>query len=68
MSGTHVSHLTSSPKPENRNLNAALGVPTRRPSGPRAMTPKSPEDEARRRKRDTFGSVASHNTDDTETF
>jgi hypothetical protein len=51
MSGTHVSHYSSSPKPENRNLNAALGVPTRRPSGPRAMTPKSPEDESRRRKR-----------------
>ncbi|KAF4974763.1 hypothetical protein FZEAL_8370 [Fusarium zealandicum] len=71
MSGTHASHYTGSPKPENRNLNAALGVPTRRPSGPRAMTPKSPEQEARedrRRKRDTFGSVASHNTDDTETF
>ncbi|KAJ4267770.1 hypothetical protein NW762_003885 [Fusarium torreyae] len=68
MSGTHVSHLSSSPKPENRNLNAALGVPARRPSGPRAMTPKSPEEESRRRKRDTFGSVTSHNTDDTETF
>ncbi|KAF5985332.1 hypothetical protein FCOIX_2108 [Fusarium coicis] len=54
MSGTHVSHLTNSPKPENRNLNAALGVPTRRPSGPRAMTPKSPEDESRRRKRGKF--------------
>ena len=44
-----------SPRPENRNLNAALGVPNRRPSGPRAMTPKSPEDDAakeeRRRKR-----------------
>ncbi|KAH7193002.1 uncharacterized protein B0J16DRAFT_380896 [Fusarium flagelliforme] len=68
MSGTHFSNYTSSPKPENRNLNAALGVPTRRPSGPRAMTPKSAEEESRRRKRDTFGSVASHNTDDTETF
>ncbi|KAM0356993.1 hypothetical protein ACHAP4_006700 [Fusarium culmorum] len=68
MSGTHFSNYTSSPKPENRNLNAALGVPTRRPSGPRAMTPKSPEDESRRRKRETFGSVTSHNTDDTETF
>lgn len=42
---------------ENRNLNAALGVPSRKPSGPRAMTPKSPEGEAlrdeRRRKRGT---------------
>lgn len=51
MSGTHASHYTGSPKPENRNLNAALGVPTRRPSGPRAMTPKSPEDAAREERR-----------------
>ncbi|KAM0276219.1 hypothetical protein ACHAQH_006983 [Verticillium albo-atrum] len=58
-----------SPKLENRNLNAALGVPTRRPSGPRAMTPKSAEEEEareeRRRKRATFGTVAS---DETDTF
>ncbi|CAI6100563.1 unnamed protein product [Clonostachys chloroleuca] len=55
---------TGSPKPENRNLNAALGVPTRRPSGPRAMTPKNhDDDQEKRRKRDTFGSVASHETD-----
>ncbi len=32
---------TGSPKLENRNLSGALGVPTRRPSGPRAMTPRS---------------------------
>ncbi|EGY13611.1 uncharacterized protein VDAG_00293 [Verticillium dahliae VdLs.17] len=52
--GTHASGY--SPKLENRNLNAALGVPTRRPSGPRAMTPKSAEEEEareeRRRKRE----------------
>lgn len=41
---------TGSPKPENRNLNTALGV-SRRPSGPRAMTPKSPEEEAAREER-----------------
>merc|ERR1712000_281449 len=62
-----TSPTSGSPKPENRNLNAALGVPSRRPSGPRAMTPKSPEDDAareeRRRKRDTFGTVASQDTD-----
>lgn len=57
--GTHASQVTAegSPKIENRNLNAALGVPTRRPSGPRAMTPKSPEEaarEERRRKRGEF--------------
>ncbi|TPX14408.1 uncharacterized protein E0L32_005372 [Thyridium curvatum] len=51
-----VSYAGSSPRLENRNLSGALGVPTRRPSGPRAMTPKSAgsvdEDaEARRRKR-----------------
>ncbi|TDZ53901.1 hypothetical protein CTRI78_v006702 [Colletotrichum trifolii] len=66
--GTHAaSNYTGSPKPENRNLNAALGMPARRPSGPRAMTPKSAEEDAardeRRRKRDTFGTVASHETD-----
>ncbi|KAG6007053.1 hypothetical protein E4U21_006413 [Claviceps maximensis] len=57
MTGTYLSHYSgSSPKLENRNLNTALGVPTRRPTGPRAMTPKSPEDtarEERRRKRGT---------------
>lgn len=53
MSGTHASQsqYTGSPKPENRNLNAALGVPTRRPTGPRAMTPKSAEEEAAREER-----------------
>ncbi|KAL0942390.1 uncharacterized protein CTRU02_200276 [Colletotrichum truncatum] len=65
--GTQPSNYTGSPKPENRNLNAALGMPARRPSGPRAMTPKSAEEEAareeRRRKRDTFGTVASNETD-----
>ncbi|PKS07807.1 hypothetical protein jhhlp_006415 [Lomentospora prolificans] len=63
---THTNY-TGSPKLENRNLSGALGVPTRRPSGPRAMTPKSPEEEAareeRRRKRDTFGTIASQDTD-----
>ncbi|KHN96641.1 uncharacterized protein MAM_05584 [Metarhizium album ARSEF 1941] len=68
MTGTYLSHCSgSSPRLENRNLNAALGVPSRRPSGPRAMTPKSPEEETareeRRRKRDTFGTVASEDTD-----
>lgn len=45
-----------SPKPENKNLQNALGAPTRRPSGPRAMGTKSPvpgEGEERRRKRGT---------------
>ncbi|KAL8393006.1 hypothetical protein RB595_002988 [Gaeumannomyces hyphopodioides] len=62
--GAHGSYH-GSPKLENRNLSSALGnsAPTRRPSGPRAMTPKS-EDE-RRRKRDTFGSLASQ---ESETF
>lgn len=64
MSGTHFSNYTSSPKPENRNLNAALGVPTRRPSGPRAMTPKSPEEESRRRKRGKFQSQQCKQTSD----
>lgn len=68
MTGTHLSHYSgSSPKLENRNLSAALGVPARRPTGPRAMTPKSLEAEAareeRRHKRDTFGTVVSNETD-----
>ncbi|KKY32597.1 hypothetical protein UCDDA912_g07491 [Diaporthe ampelina] len=57
---------SSSPKPENRNLQNVLGAPARRPSGPRAMGTKSPapaEDEERRRKRDTFGSVVSQESD-----
>ncbi|UKZ75209.1 hypothetical protein TrVFT333_002884 [Trichoderma virens FT-333] len=71
--GTHSSQYNSmSPKPENKNLNAALGVPSRRPSGPRAMTPKNLDDEAaredRRRKRDTFGSMASQASQETDTF
>ncbi|KAK5992378.1 hypothetical protein PT974_05782 [Cladobotryum mycophilum] len=66
--GTHASQYTAtSPRVANKNLNTALGVPARRPSGPRAMTPKSPEEDAareeRRRKRDTFGTVASQDTD-----
>ncbi|KAH6609525.1 hypothetical protein Trco_002871 [Trichoderma cornu-damae] len=71
--GTHPSQYNSiSPKPENKNLNAALGVPSRRPSGPRAMTPRNPEEDAareeRRRKRDTFGSIASQASQETDTF
>ena len=62
-----------SPRPINQNLTSALSMPTRRPSGPRAMTPKSEksditEDEMRmaaRRKRDTFGTIASQ---ESETF
>lgn len=34
-----ASYHSGSPKLENRNLSGALGVPARRPSGPRAMTP-----------------------------
>ncbi|KAH8911816.1 hypothetical protein BR93DRAFT_942153 [Coniochaeta sp. PMI_546] len=76
---THSRDSQQSPKLENRNLSGALGVPSRRPSGPRAMTPKSPSrsaqsvqsasgvseegDVERRRKRDTFGTIASQDTD-----
>ncbi|KAI0099411.1 hypothetical protein F4814DRAFT_113596 [Daldinia grandis] len=71
---THAgSYHSSSPKPENRNLSGALGVPARRPSGPRAMTPSrgSDDGEERRRKRDTFGTVASPSSvisQESETF
>lgn len=67
--GTYASQMTAdgSPKLENRNLNAALGIPARRPSGPRAMTPKSPEEEAareeRRRKRGMFNDENWRKTD-----
>jgi hypothetical protein len=41
-SGYGTATLASgSPRLENRNLSGALGVPTRKPSGPRAMTPRS---------------------------
>ncbi|KAI0861520.1 hypothetical protein F4860DRAFT_513674 [Xylaria cubensis] len=72
---THVgSYHSGSPRLENRNLSGALGVPTRRPSGPRAMTPSRSEDgekDERRRKRDTFGTVASPSSalsQESETF
>ena len=39
---THSRDSQPSPRLENRNLSGALGVPSRRPSGPRAMTPRSP--------------------------
>ncbi|KAJ2895942.1 hypothetical protein MKZ38_006024 [Zalerion maritima] len=54
-----------SPKYENRHLTATSGVPTRRPSGPRAMTPKNDSSPDGRKKRDTFGTVGSQ---DSETF
>ncbi|CAK7563796.1 MAG: hypothetical protein SEPTF4163_001673 [Sporothrix epigloea] len=39
---THIpTGYNGSPRLENRNLGGALTVPARRPSGPRAMTPKS---------------------------
>lgn len=87
-----ASYHSGSPKPENRNLSGALGVPGRRPSGPRAMTPsrgmnrsRGSEDgdsirsgrsgfsdtrarDERRQKRDTFGSVASPMSQESETF
>ncbi|KAI1748086.1 hypothetical protein F4782DRAFT_534802 [Xylaria castorea] len=72
---THVgSYHSGSPRLENRNLSGALGIPTRRPSGPRAMTPSRSEDgekDDRRRKRDTFGTVASPSSalsQESETF
>ncbi|KXJ87714.1 hypothetical protein Micbo1qcDRAFT_21318 [Microdochium bolleyi] len=72
-SATHAgSWHSGSPKPENKNLSTALGVPTRRPSGPRAMTPTNESDNERRRKRDTFGSVparpSSAASQETDTF
>ncbi|XXH04264.1 hypothetical protein Hte_010678 [Hypoxylon texense] len=73
---THAgSYHSGSPKFENRNLSGALGVPTRRPSGPRAMTPSRGSDDGerdeRRQKRNTFGTVASPSSvvsQESETF
>ncbi|KAI0521883.1 hypothetical protein F5B22DRAFT_661272 [Xylaria bambusicola] len=72
---THVgSYHSGSPRFENKNLSGALGMPTRRPSGPRAMTPSRSEDgekDDRRRKRDTFGTIASPSSalsQESETF
>ncbi|KAH6655861.1 hypothetical protein BKA67DRAFT_592019 [Truncatella angustata] len=87
-----ASFHSGSPKPENRNLNGALGAPARRPSGPRAMTPsrglnrsRGSDDgdsirsgrsgisdtharDERRRKRDTFGTVGTVASQESETF
>ncbi|KAI1812380.1 hypothetical protein GGS20DRAFT_587549 [Poronia punctata] len=68
-----ATYHSGSPRPDNRNLSGALGVPTRRPSGPRAMTPTRSEDgdkDERRRKRDTFGvaSPKSALSQESETF
>ncbi|KAI1165650.1 hypothetical protein F5B18DRAFT_649599 [Nemania serpens] len=69
---THVgSYHSGSPRPENRNLSGALGVPTRRPSGPRAMTPSRSEDSEKDDRRHTFGTVASPSSalsQESETF
>ncbi|KAI1439307.1 hypothetical protein GGR50DRAFT_17485 [Xylaria sp. CBS 124048] len=61
--GTHTatSYHSSSPRLENKNLSAALGIPARRPSGPRAMTPTGSESgdrEERRRRRENLGLAA----------
>ncbi|KAJ2986595.1 hypothetical protein NUW58_g4951 [Xylaria curta] len=69
---THVgSYHSGSPRFENRNLSGALGVPTRRPSGPRAMTPSRSEDGEKDDRRHTFGTVASPSSvlsQESETF
>ncbi|KAI0018757.1 hypothetical protein F4780DRAFT_503497 [Xylariomycetidae sp. FL0641] len=71
---THAESYQGSPRLENRNLSGALGVPSRRPSGPRAMTPSRGSDEAareERRRKHTFGSVASPSSavsQESETF
>lgn len=65
-SNSYVSQ-NQSPQLENKNLSGALGTPSRRPSGPRAMTSRSADsldgDAEKRRKRATFGTVASEDTD-----
>ncbi|KAL2888263.1 hypothetical protein HOO65_040600 [Ceratocystis lukuohia] len=68
-----TAHHTGLPadSPRSRDVDRLAGMPTRRPSGPRAMTPKSQHDESyeeRRRNRNTFGSVTSRASADTDTF
>ncbi|KAF2964751.1 hypothetical protein GQX73_g8818 [Xylaria multiplex] len=69
---THVgSYHSGSPRFDNKNLSGALGVPTRRPSGPRAMTPSRSEDGERQDRQHTFGTVASPSSalsQESETF
>ncbi|KAI9735721.1 MAG: hypothetical protein M1818_006329 [Claussenomyces sp. TS43310] len=59
-----------------RSLSAALGVPARKPTGPRSMgSPRgsnngagSGEELARNKNRDTFGTIASHHSGESEIF
>ncbi|KAL5598918.1 hypothetical protein BROUX41_003761 [Berkeleyomyces rouxiae] len=67
----HHQYAPAADSPRTRDVDRLAGMPTRRPSGPRAMTPKTPNDESyeeRRRNRNTFGSVASRASADTDTF
>ncbi|EHK96370.1 hypothetical protein M7I_7930 [Glarea lozoyensis 74030] len=67
-----------SPRSAARKLSGAMGgVPTRKPTGPRSMSSASRSGEGlnrdetvirRNKNRDTFGTVASHNSGESETF
>lgn len=63
-----------SPRSAARKLSGALSVPTRKPTGPRSMnSSRSGElnrDETviRRKNRDTFGTIASNHSGESETF
>ncbi|ESZ90334.1 hypothetical protein SBOR_9281 [Sclerotinia borealis F-4128] len=66
----------ASPQSASRRLSGALGVPTRKPTGPRSMSVASKSGELNRDetvirrnvKRNTFGSIASNHSGESETF
>jgi len=64
-----------SPRSAAAKLSGALGVPARKPTGPRSMSSASKSGELnrdetviRRKNRDTFGTIASNNSGESETF
>jgi len=66
-----------SPRLTTRTLSGSLGgVPARKPTGPRSMSSASKSGELNRdegtvrrhKNRDTFGSIASHHSGESETF
>ncbi|KAM3072412.1 hypothetical protein ACMFMG_009215 [Clarireedia jacksonii] len=71
------SYESSSTQSASRRLSGALGAPTRKPTGPRSMSTASKSGELNRddgtvirrnKNRDTFGTIASHHTGESETF
>ncbi|CZR59564.1 uncharacterized protein PAC_09458 [Phialocephala subalpina] len=63
-----------SPRSAARKLSGALAIPTRKPTGPRSMSSSKSGDldrdetVIRRKNRDTFGTIASNQSGESETF